>query len=119
MGRIMDQKLEVIHKRIDQLESAKSASKGSGGRTPLHESENSNSDDEVETRPRRNKRNLRVESDAIKGVKMKIPSCQERSDPDAYLEWEKRVEFIFDCNSYTNEQKMKLAIMEFTECAII
>ena len=119
IGPIMDRKLEVIHERIDQLGSVKSASKGSQGRTPLHESKNSNSDDEVVIRPRRNKRDLRIESKAIKGSKMKIPSFQGRSDPDAYLEWEKCIELIFDCNSHTNEQKMKLAIMEFTDYAII
>jgi hypothetical protein len=26
---------------------------------------------------------------------MKIPSFQGRSDPEAYLEWEKKMEFVF------------------------
>ena len=29
-------------------------------------------------------------------IKMKIPSFQGKIDPEAYLEWEKKVELIFD-----------------------
>jgi hypothetical protein len=32
---------------------------------------------------------------------MKIPSFQGRSDPEAYIEWEKKMEFVFDCHNYS------------------
>ena len=52
-------------------------------------------------------------------IKMKIPSFQGRNDPEAYLEWEKKLELIFDCHNYSEEKKVKLAVIEFTDYAII
>jgi hypothetical protein len=49
---------------------------------------------------------------------MKIPSFQGRSDPEAYLEWEKKMEFVFDCHNYSETKKVKLAVIEFSEYAI-
>uniref|UniRef100_A0A2N9H063 RNA-directed DNA polymerase n=1 Tax=Fagus sylvatica TaxID=28930 RepID=A0A2N9H063_FAGSY len=50
---------------------------------------------------------------------MKIPSFQGKNDPEAYLEWEKKVELIFECHNYSEEKKVKLAVIEFTDYAII
>ncbi|RVX02077.1 Transposon Ty3-G Gag-Pol polyprotein [Vitis vinifera] len=50
---------------------------------------------------------------------MKIPSFQGKNDPEVYLEWEKKVEFIFECHNYSEEKKVKLAVIEFTDYAII
>jgi hypothetical protein len=50
---------------------------------------------------------------------MKIRSFQEKNDPEAYLEWEKKVELIFKCHNYSEEKKVKLAVIEFTDYAII
>jgi hypothetical protein len=52
-------------------------------------------------------------------IKMKIPSLQGKNIPEAYLEWEKKVELIFECHNYSEEKKVKLAIIEFTDYAII
>jgi hypothetical protein len=52
-------------------------------------------------------------------IKMKIPSFQGENDPEAYLEWEKKVDLIFECHNYSEEKKVKLAIIEFTDYAII
>ena len=38
-------------------------------------------------------------------IKMKIPSFQGRNDPEAYLEWEKKIKLIFDCHNYLDEKK--------------
>jgi hypothetical protein len=51
-------------------------------------------------------------------IKMKIPSFQGKNDPEAYLEWEKKVELIFECHNYSEEKKVKLAVIEFTDYAI-
>ena len=32
---------------------------------------------------------------------MKISSFQGRNDPETYLEWEKKIELIFDCHNYS------------------
>jgi hypothetical protein len=50
---------------------------------------------------------------------MKIPSFQGKNDPEAYLEWEKKVELIFECHNYPEEKKVKLAVIKFTDYAII
>jgi hypothetical protein len=52
-------------------------------------------------------------------IKMKIPSFQGRTELEAYLEWEKKIELIFDCHNYSEEKKVKLAVIEFTDYAII
>ncbi|GKV06999.1 hypothetical protein SLEP1_g18811 [Rubroshorea leprosula] len=38
-------------------------------------------------------------------IKMKIPPFQGKNDPDVYLEWEKKVELVFDCHNYSEEKK--------------
>ena len=38
-------------------------------------------------------------------IKMKIPSFQGQNDPEAYLEWEKKVELIFECHKVLRGEK--------------
>ncbi|KAG2707592.1 hypothetical protein I3760_05G154400 [Carya illinoinensis] len=47
----------------------------------------------------------------LENIKMKIPSFQGRTDPEAYLEWEKKIELIFDCHNSSKEKKVKLAVI--------
>ena len=37
-------------------------------------------------------------------IKMKIPNFQGKNDLKAYLEWEKKVNLIFDCHSYSKQK---------------
>ncbi|XP_031398472.1 uncharacterized protein LOC116209048 [Punica granatum] len=55
----------------------------------------------------------------IGSIKMTIPPFQGRNDPDAFIEWERKVELIFDCHNYSEEKKVKLAAVEFTDYAIV
>ena len=50
---------------------------------------------------------------------MRIPSFQEKNDPEAYLEWERKVELVFDCHNYSKNKKVKLAVIEFADYAIV
>ena len=52
-------------------------------------------------------------------IKVKIPTFQGKTDPEAYLEWEKRIELVFDCHEYSELKKVKLAAIEFTDYAIV
>ena len=52
-------------------------------------------------------------------IKLKIPNFQGKNDLEAYLEWEKKVDWIFYCHSYSEQKKVKLVINEFTEYALI
>ncbi|XP_071901000.1 uncharacterized protein [Coffea arabica] len=63
-----------------------------------------------------NSRNLHSSS---KGVKLKIPFFQGKSDPEAYLEWERKIELVYECHTYSEEQKVKLTAVEFTDYASI
>ncbi|KAH9763304.1 hypothetical protein KPL70_001120 [Citrus sinensis] len=72
----------------------------------------------VDMRGRDNRRARRIDRD-LGSIKLKIPSFQGKNDPEAYLEWEKKVELVFDCHNYFKEKKVKLAAVEFTDYAII
>ena len=63
-------------------------------------------------------RRARSRDDGLSGIKMKIPSFQGKSDPEAYLEWEKEMEFIFDCHNYSEAKEVKLVVIEFSDYAI-
>uniref|UniRef100_A0A2N9FTV9 CCHC-type domain-containing protein n=1 Tax=Fagus sylvatica TaxID=28930 RepID=A0A2N9FTV9_FAGSY len=56
---------------------------------------------------------------SLGSIKMKIPSFQGRTNPEVYLEWEKKIDLVFDCHNYSEEKKVKLAVIEFTDYAII
>jgi len=48
---------------------------------------------------------------------MMPPAFQGMSDPELYLEWERKVEHVFDCHTHSEEKKVKLAAVEFTRYA--
>ena len=58
-----------------------------------------------------------VDEDLSK-IKITIPPFQGKSDPETYLEWEKKMELIFECHNYSEYKKVKLAVVEFTDYAI-
>ena len=68
---------------------------------------------------RKGRRGERRQENHVGSIKMKIPSFQGKSDPDLYMEWERRVEHVFDCHSYPEEKKVKLAAVEFADYASI
>ena len=87
MDRKLDQRFEVLHERIDQLQNSKHQSNSSKGRATKDESASSNDEDEqFERRYKADRHFHKLGDDAIKGIKLKIPSFQGKSDPDAYLE---------------------------------
>ncbi|XP_028193338.1 uncharacterized protein LOC114378957 [Glycine soja] len=55
----------------------------------------------------------------VEGVKLNVPPFKGRSDPDVYLDWEMKIEHVFACNDYTEEQKVKLAAAEFSDYALV
>ncbi|KAH9769547.1 hypothetical protein KPL71_012041 [Citrus sinensis] len=69
-------------------------------------------------RGRDDRRARRIDHD-LGSIKLKIPSFQGKNDPKVYLEWEKKVELVFDCHNYSEEKNVKLAAIEFTNFAII
>ena len=47
------------------------------------------------------------------GLKYQIPSFHVKADPAAYVEWEEKMELIFDYQSYAEVKKVQLATAEF------
>ncbi|KAH9680244.1 hypothetical protein KPL71_026482 [Citrus sinensis] len=72
----------------------------------------------VDMRGRDDRRARHIDHD-LGSIKLKIPSFQGKNDPEVYLEWEKKVELVFDCHNYSEEKKVKLVAVEFTDYAII
>lgn len=50
---------------------------------------------------------------------MQILAFQNHNDPEAYHEWEKKIELIYDCHNNSKEKKLKIAAIEFTDYTII
>ena len=69
------------------------------------------------------KRNIRMvedrEDSSLGSIKMKIPSFKGKNNPEAYLEWEKKMERGFDCHNYSELKKVKLAAIEFSDYVIV
>src|SRR5215471_4489466 len=108
MQRMMREQNEELYERIENLEN-----------------QNNNREDERNGNRRGPERRRRRENegepreDRIEGVKINIPSFKGRSDPEAYLEWELKIEQVFACHNYTEDKKVKVAAMEFTNYALI
>ena len=59
------------------------------------------------------------EDNNLRNIKMKIPSFQGKNDPEEYLEWERKVELVFDCHNYSENKKAKLAAIGFSDYATV
>ena len=57
--------------------------------------------------------------EGIGRVKISIPAFSGKGEPEDYLDWEMRVDQIFDSHRYTEEKKMQLAAIEFTGYALL
>ena len=53
----------------------------------------------------RNYRRFDRRDGSLNNIKMKIPSFQGRNDHEIYLEWEKKMEFIFDYHNYLDGKR--------------
>ena len=64
------------------------------------------------------RREERMDSN-INFIKMKIPAFKGRNDAETFMEWERKVERIFECHNYSEIKKVKLAAVEFTDYALV
>ncbi|KAF8105960.1 hypothetical protein N665_0150s0010 [Sinapis alba] len=78
-----------------------------------YERSHSSSSKDSRRRHKRDHDGRRHHRDELAGLKLKIPSFHGKADPDAYLEWEKKIEIVFNCQSYTQAQKIQIAATEF------
>ena len=87
-------------------------------RRVLEEEEEDYSDLE-ESSSKRGKKVVSKRDSNLGSIKMKVPTFQGKNDPKLYLEWERKIEHIFDCHNYSKEKKVKLAAVEFIDYASI
>jgi hypothetical protein len=52
-------------------------------------------------------------------IKLKIPAFKGKTDLESYLDWEKKIEMIFDIHRYYEEKTVKLAVVEFTDYTMV
>ncbi|RDX94082.1 hypothetical protein CR513_23572, partial [Mucuna pruriens] len=111
--KAVQEQFQVINARLDDLQPM-----------PRHRSPTSRHNDEEEEekysdgRYNENDKEGEVNQD-VTIPWMTIPAFQGRNDPEVYLEWERKVEHVFDCHNYSEEKKVKLAVVEFTDYASI
>ena len=60
----------------------------------------------------------RNKDDGLSGITMKISSFKGKFNPEAYLEWVKKMAFKFDCHNYLKAKNVKLVVIEFSNYAI-
>ena len=139
MRQIMRVELEHVHERMDRVED------GTQWRQPpfapnalrrnrLHQREVEDVDefegDDLEDefdrmsvgshrRYGRDRKDRNQVYNNLGSIKMKIPMFQGKSDPEAYLEREKKMELVFDCHNYSKLKNIKLAAIEFTDYTIV
>ncbi|GMI79842.1 hypothetical protein like AT4G07350 [Hibiscus trionum] len=109
LQQLLDRALEPIQSCLDRID---------GGGSQSVQNEN-NDENDVEHSPRVNHRARQVIDDNLTNIKVAIPCFQGRTDPDAYLAWESKVEHVFECYNYSEQKKVRLAAMEFTDYALI
>ncbi|XP_071914048.1 uncharacterized protein [Coffea arabica] len=122
MQRKMELRFWPMEEQIEQMDPSRNSFKKIRGKLIVNELSDSNLKRHFkndEQRLRRTMQRTNHAEDQLKGIKLKIPSFQGKSDPEAYLEWERKIELIFDCNHYTESQKVKLGAIEFTDYAAI
>ncbi|KAL0439958.1 UNVERIFIED_CONTAM: hypothetical protein Slati_2478800 [Sesamum latifolium] len=122
--KLIDRKLEGFHERLDQVENQVAGPRPTNQRhasnpRPQHPIYNEYLEDPSDgeeyedirprrvNRPRDRPRRPREEDGGLGGVKVTIPSFKGKSDPEAYLEWEMRVEQIFSCHNYSKNKKVQ------------
>ena len=59
------------------------------------------------------------EDNNLGSIKMKIPLFQAKNDSEAYLERERNVELVFYYYNYSENKKVKLAAIEFSDYDIV
>ena len=139
MSNMLNAGLDQIHQRLDEIQASQAPSRAGARRDRPRR--NTRSDNEIREeddqedearsayRPRRGPRtrdpgdvnpfarNERT-NDSLSGLKLKIPPFEGKNDPDVFLEWERKIEHVFDCQNFSELKKVRLAVTEFSGYAI-
>ncbi|KAL4273508.1 hypothetical protein GQ457_13G015810 [Hibiscus cannabinus] len=135
LDRFLRIQLETMEERLGHLEERSEQGSSHGSRrprVPLRQNQDDyysqteggsdqGSNFNVRRQAPRNQgpRNRNRVDDNLNSIRMAIPLFQGKTDPEAYLEWEKKVELVFEFHNYSENKKVKLAAIEFSDYAII
>lgn len=67
----------------------------------------------------RRRRESRERVEGMRSIKIKVSTFIGKSDMDAYLKWETKIEQIFNCHIYANLQKVQVESLEYKEYALV
>ncbi|KAK7263636.1 hypothetical protein RJT34_31230 [Clitoria ternatea] len=113
LHNIMDS-LNTINARLNNLEHNEPPRTRHRQRNQRHNT----SDNEEETRQRRHHDHRRNDI-GLREVKLEIPPFNGKSDIEAYLEWEMRVEQIFKSHQIKDDKKVRIATLSFQNYALV
>ncbi|XP_010468230.1 PREDICTED: uncharacterized protein LOC104748257 [Camelina sativa] len=126
----MQQQLTTMEQRLNQIEQPRANHNQRRENGVVHEDgqETDFSDDGGPQNNRRRRQAQRhnqemaEEEDRTRSnsmdMKLKAPTFAGRVDPEAYLEWEQRMEHIFAYYKYTDQKKLALAVAQLTNHAL-
>ena len=133
LGKMMRSEMEMVYDRIYQIEQSQPNSnrgrgsrggrggRGCGGRGRIDYDEFADDaeyeEEDAGSWHRGGYRN--AQDNNLGNIKMNIPSFHGKNDPELYLEWERKVELVFDCQNYSELKKVKLAAVEFSDYALV
>jgi len=76
--------------------------------------------DRKDRRDERNERDREIDRDIrFRENKLRILTFHGKSDVEAYLDWELKIEQIFTCHEIRNDKKVELATLEFQNYALL
>ena len=106
--------------RMDNIQAEISGMKGSKGKDVNHSfyKEREEVQSTLNRARRYGERSPQIDND-LSSIKIKMPPFIGKNNVDAYLEWEQKVEMIFNCHKYSEEKKVQLATLEFSGYALI
>lgn len=84
----------------------------------VYYSNHSGSSQRIWRQPRCAREGRDLLQDNLGGLKIKIPPFHGKNDSDSYLDWEKKIELVFNCQHYTEINRVKVAATNFYDYAL-
>ncbi|KAJ4708852.1 Mutant gag-pol polyprotein [Melia azedarach] len=114
--KAVNEQFRKLNTRLDNMQSLPISK--TTRRRVLEEEEEDDSHLE-ESNSKQGKKVVSKRDSNLGSIKMKVPTFQGKNDPKLYLEWERKVEHIFDYHNCSEKKKVKLAAVEFIDYASI
>ncbi|KAJ4708848.1 Mutant gag-pol polyprotein [Melia azedarach] len=110
---------EQFRKLNTRLDNMKSPPISKTTRRRVLEKEEEEDLDLEESSSKRGKKVVSKKDTNLGSIKMKIPTFQGKNDPELYLEWERKVEHVFDCHNYSERRNGEKPIRSREEMKLV